>query len=205
MAFLFDRGRLVLLAFGLPGLIVRMVGAEMWYVALGVNAILIWIVVATGMAVSMVIPRIRLWPAWIGRALLFVVVAGVCAVAGLLPVARHYPEGLTWWALRLERNNAYMTTADTDAILKGISARCATGAPVRIEILPSGDSLYFYPKSKGMFTIHAPLFCGLRAEWLLVHLAPGLESVFPGLASSARGGEIIHRRGDHTWSLRPLK
>jgi hypothetical protein len=139
------------------------------------------------------------------RVALFVLVAGACAVAGLLPMTPRYPEGLKWWALRLERREPYMTAADVAAVVDAVSSRHSAGPRARIEVVPTGDGLWLYPASKDRFTTHAPLFCDVPAHGLLVHVAPGLDTAFPKLASRTRGATLIHRRGEHRWYLKPLE
>lgn len=198
----FDRQALPLLAFGTACLVIRMLGAEQWYVVLAVNGILLWLLVAVRFCTTIVLPRLfaRLrTPVRVAQ--IGVLVVG-CIIGGLIPKPQHYPEDLRWWECAMSPTDPYMTKTDEAAVLAALSKVEGVGRTSRVEFKPRGESLWFYPASKGQLTTHAPLFTNVKADWQVVHIHPKLMPIFPDLNIKTNSAILLHSRGEHAWYLK---
>jgi hypothetical protein len=197
----FDRPSLLLLMFGMACLLIRMLGAEQWYVVLAVNAILIWLLVAIRFVRNVLLPRLaaplRL-PARL--ALIGIVIAG-SVYGGLIPNPLHYPDNLRWWECSMTAE-PYMTKEDSSAVLLALSKIPGLTPASRVEFKPRGESLWFYPASKDQFMTHAPLFTKLKPDFQVVHLHPKLMPLFPDLNINTNNAILLHSRGKHQWYLK---
>lgn len=201
----FDPAALPLLAFGLACLVIRVLGAEQWYVVLAVNGILLILLVLFRLAVNLILPRL---PA-ISRIPLQVAVLAVIAVVlsrvGLVPRPADYPGNLRWWMCSMQpKGDPYITADDKALILASLAKEEGISSGTRVEVLPRGEGLWFYPESKDQFLIHAPLFTKIQAEWQLIHRHPALLPIFPELDLGPDEAARIHTRGAHEWYLRRI-
>jgi hypothetical protein len=200
-----DRSKIVLLLFGAACLIIRIFGAEMWYVALSVNAILLWTLTAIWLMDNILYRRLSQSLARALRGLQFAAIVAVFSAVGMLPAVGEYPYRLQWGGMRIVPGDDYTTTDDIQAIVDAVARTPGITATTRVAFSPSADGLLFYPASRGAFMTHSPGFFTNTPDWKVMHLYPGVDvrklygEVVTRPASNAP--PAIHSRGGHAWYL----